>query len=163
MKAPLAAASLLAVSFCACAIAPRKPFNPAPAPADKAAVYFYRPSEMSGRLVRPTLSVNGAELGKLANDSYAVAYLPPGQAQLRSVWPGIPGARNDDSVDVALEPGKTYYVRVRYHVREAHGLVHHSLLQFENRQGLEQVIDAEAVPAMAGMSATEGFGQAKAP
>jgi hypothetical protein len=157
---PLLAVSLLA----ACSFAPRKPFVPQAARQDAAAVYFYRPSEMTARLVKPTISAGDKALGKLANDSYAVAYLPPGEATLRSQWPGIPGSKRDDSVALSLEAGKSYFVRVRYQTRRAKqltpGLKHIGGLSFEDRTGLETVDEAEAVKQMAGMAALEGFGAA---
>lgn len=158
---PLMALSLLA----ACSFAPRKPFTPEPARQDAAAVYFYRPSEMTARLVKPTVSVGDKALGKLGNDSYGVAYLPPGEAKLRSQWPGMPGSRRDDSVAMNLEAGKAYFVRVRYQTRRAKqltpGLSHVGGLSFEDRTGLETVDEAEAVKQMSGMGAAEGFGAAK--
>ncbi len=154
--------ALLGLLLTACAVAPRRPLAPSPTRADAASVYFYRPSEMTGRLISPTLSAGGQELGKLANDSYAVAYLPPGPTELRSLWPGLPGTRRDDSVSVALEAGKSYYFRVRYHASKAHDVTPAAppfgALSFENRPGLEPVDESEARPQMNGLSPTVKFG-----
>lgn len=161
-RSAVARLAFVALSLSACAVAPRKPFTPSPARIDAAAVYFYRPSEMSGRLISPTISADGKELGKLANDSYAVAYLPPGPTELRSLWPGIPGTRRDDSVSVSLEAGKSYYLRVRYHASKAHDVTPSAplvgALSYENRQGLEQVDESEALTQLNGLSPTAKFG-----
>lgn len=158
LAACLAFLSLLASG---CSFAPRKPFDPAPSRSDSAALYFYRPSEMTARLIRPTISANGAQLGKLANDSYGVAYLPPGEVQLRSVWPGIPGSVRDDSVSVRVEAGRNYYLRVRYHTGKPRGLTPGVAglggLSFEDRVGLEEVPEKEAVPQLAGLELCDAF------
>jgi hypothetical protein len=151
----------LALTVAGCSFAPRKPFVPAAPPPNTAAVYFYRPSEMTGRLLKPTLSVNGAKLGRLANDSYGVAYLPPGAAHLNSLWPGLPGSRRDDSVDGEFLAGRNYYFRVRYHVGKPRNLTpaapHLGALSFEDRAGLEEVGEDEAAGQMAGMAPTDTF------
>ena len=145
-----------------CAFGPRKPFTPqSPTPSD-ATVYFYRPSEMTGRLIRPTITANGAKVGRLANDAYGFARLSPGTIQLRSTWPGIPGTVRDDSVTLNVEAGKSYYVRVRYHVTKAHNVTpafgRLGALSFENRVGLEEVPEAQAVPQLAGLALSDSFG-----
>lgn len=157
---PLCGFAALSVMLSACASAPRKPFTPSAAPPSTAALYFYRPSEMTARLIRPTISASGSTLGDLRNDSYGVAFVPAGQVELLSAWPGLPGSRRRDSATLTVEAGKSYYLRVRYHVTEAHGLVPHSLIQFENRPGLEEVAEEDAVKQMAGMD--ESFEPAKA-
>jgi hypothetical protein len=150
----LSGIAVLSVLLSACATAPRKPFSPSAAPPNSAALYFYRPSEMTARLIRPTISANGATLGDLRNDSYGVVFLAPGQIQLLSAWPGLPGSRRQDSATLNVEAGKSYYLRVRYHATQAHGLVPHSLIQFENRAGLEEVAETDAIKQMAGMDAS---------
>lgn len=151
----------LALTVAGCSFAPRKPFVPVPPPPNAAAVYFYRPSEMTGRLLKPTVTANGVKLGRLANDSYGVAYLPPGAAHLNSAWPGIPGAKRDDSVDGEFLSGRSYYFRVRYHVGKPRGLTPAAplvgALSFEDRAGLEEVDEPEATRQMAGMAPTETF------
>jgi len=148
MRTAFTLAALIVLA--ACSTVPTKPFTPAAAPAGAAAVYFYRPPEMTGSLLKPTILANGAELGRLGYGSYGLAQLPPGQTTLRSKWPGIPGTRRDDEVTLTLEAGKVYYLRV-----QAHGLTpsipHIGGLQFENRQGLETVEQADAVKQLAGM------------
>lgn len=140
----------------ACSFAPRPPFNPAPPRPDAAAVYFYRPSEMTARLLSPALSANGAALGRLANDSYGVVFFPPGELRLRSEWPGIPGTRRDDAAVLTVEAGKSYFVRVRYHVgkprKVASGFPVAGALVYEDRTGLEEVPEAESVPQLAGLA-----------
>lgn len=115
-------------------------------------MYFYRQSEMTGLLLHPSLSANGAAIGKISNDSCAVVHLAPGPAQLRSVWPGIPGTTRDDSATVDVEPGKNYYVRVRYHQGKSHkvtpGISVASALVYEDRPGLEEVTEKDALPEM---------------
>lgn len=162
MRNPLPAAlvPVLAVLLSACATT-RAPFVPSPPMPNTGGVYFYRPSEMHGRLIKPTLSVDGAKLGKLANDSCAVAFLPPGQVQVRSLWPGIPGQVRDDSAAVSVVAGVNRYLRVRYHVGDSHrvapGAGIANALTFEDRVGLEEVEEKEAVPQMAGMGPCPAF------
>lgn len=154
MTFPRAACLALLLSGCS---APRKAFAPAAPRPDAAAIYFYRPSEMTARLSRPTLSANGAKLGRLPNDSYGVVHLPPGELKLRSKWPGVPGAIRDDEATLTVEAGKSYYLRVRYHVgkprRVTPGAPFVGGLELEHRTGLEEVPEAEAVPQLAGMDA----------
>lgn len=149
LLAACASASLLATG---CSTLPKKPFSPAPAAPDSASVYFYRQSEMTGLLLHPSLSANGAALGKISNDSCAVVHLPPGAIALRSVWPGIPGTSRDDSTTVNAEAGKNYYVRVRYHQGKSHkvtpGLSVANALVYEDRPGLEEVAESDALPEM---------------
>lgn len=153
--------AVLCLWSAACATAPRKPFEPAPARDGSATVYFYRPPEMTAALRSPTLSANGAELGKLGYDKYAVAYLPPGETAFRSQWTGIPGGSRDDSVSLDLTAGESYYLRVRFQAgksrRAAPGTVADPLV-FEDRPGLEQVPASEAAPQMNGMARVEPFG-----
>lgn len=148
----------------ACATAPRKPFAPSPSRPDAAAVYFFRPSEMTGRLLKPSLSANGAALGKLANDTYGVVYLPPGETSFRSVWPGI--AVRDDSAALNLTAGQSYFLRVRCQASKAKTVTPVlggvGPLSFENRPGLEAVPQDEAAPQMAGMGLNAAFGAAPA-
>jgi hypothetical protein len=152
MRTSARGAALLCLLVSACSSLPKKNFEPAPAPADAGSVYFYRQSEMTGLLLHPSLSANGAALGKISNDSCAVAHLPPGRAQLRSVWPGIPGTSRDDAAAVDVEPGKNYYVRVRYHQGKPHkaapGLSIANALVYEDRPGLEEVTEKDALPEM---------------
>lgn len=160
--------SLLAAALLsACAPGKREPFVPTAAPSDAAVVRFYRPSEMSGRLISPTLSIDGKEIGKLSNDSWGEISVAPGDHALRSYWPGIPGTRRDDSASLSVEAGKAYYLRVRYQVTKARDLTPSipgiGAASFENRVGLEEVKSDEAVPQMTGMSrATLAFPPAKA-
>jgi hypothetical protein len=137
----------------ACASAPHKPFALVPPAPNIAAVYFFRPSEMTGMLLKPTLSANGAALGKLGNESCAVANLPPGAIALRSQWSGIPGSSRDDAATVNAEAGKNYYVRVRYHSGKSHAVAPGGVLAFEDRTGLEETTEAEAMPNLERMGA----------
>lgn len=154
----------LSALLSACATT-RAPFTPTPPMPNTGGVYFYRPSEMTGMLIKPTLSAGGAKLGTLANHTCAVAFLPPGEVQVRSQWPGIPGSSRDDSVTIAVVAGQNTYLRVRYHTNEdrraAPGVV--NALQFENRVGLEKVSEDEATPQMAGMGACPAYATAPAP
>lgn len=151
MKTSASCAALLILAS-ACSTVPKKPFSPAPAAPDSASVYFYRQSEMTGLLLHPSLSANGAAIGKISNDSCAVVRLAPGAIALRSVWPGIPGTRRDDSATVNAEAGKNYYVRVRYHQGKSHkvtpGLSVANALVYEDRPGLEEVAESDALPEM---------------
>ncbi|HXS99851.1 MAG TPA: DUF2846 domain-containing protein [Elusimicrobiota bacterium] len=164
MRTPLAVA-LLALFASACSTAPKKPFEPAPAEPGSASVYFYRQSEMTGLLLRPSLSANGAALGKISKDSCAVVHLPPGAAELRSVWPGIPGTSRDDTAAVNVEAGKNYYVRVRYHQNKPHkaapGVPAASALVYEDRPGLEEVEASEALAQMGHWASCAALGAAK--
>jgi hypothetical protein len=156
-----AGGTLISLMLTGCSFGPRKAFNPADAPSDSGEVFFYRPSEMTARLISPTITANGAKLGRVSNDSYGVAVLPPGEVKLRSTWPGVPGTIRDDAVALNVEAGKKYYLRVRYHVSQAHGLTPSIKgiggLSFENRVGLEEVPEAEATAQMAGMEPSAGF------
>jgi hypothetical protein len=152
MKLDPRALAVFALLLSACSFAPRKPFEPAPARPDAATVYFYRPSEMTARLLKPAISANGAEVGKLANDSYGVAFLPPGEVQVRSVWPGLPGTPREDAATLRVEAGRSYYVRVRRRTGRPKHLAPGGALQFEDRPGLEEVSEAEAVPQLAGLA-----------
>jgi hypothetical protein len=118
---------------------------------------------MTGRLIKPAISADGKELGRLPNDSYGVAFLPPGEARLRSLWPGIPGSRRDDIATLRLEAGRSYYLRVRYQTGKPKHLLPGGALQFEDRAGLEEVAEAEAAPQMAGMAEADLSGKAGAP
>lgn len=161
MKHLLRAAAFATV-LSGCALTPRKPFVPSAPPPNTGAVYFYRPSEMTGRLISPTITANGARLGRLGNDSYGVAYLAPGATRVESSWPGIPGSRRDDTAALDVEAGRVYYFRVRLQVGKPNhpfaGIPGAKALVFEDRVGLELVPENEAVPQMAGMSAAEKFG-----
>ena len=165
MRIPASCVSLLAVLASACSSMPKKPFSPAPAAPDAASVYFYRPSEMTGLLLHPSLSANGAAIGRISNDSCAVVRLPAGAVQLRSVWPGIPGTSRDDSAAVNVEAGKNYYVRVRYHQGKAHkaapGVPVASALVYEDRPGLEEVAEADALPEMGHFASCAALSVAK--
>ena len=152
--------ALLSLLLSGCSFAPRKPFIAVPPPPNTGAIYFYRPSEMTGRLLRPTIMVNGAKVGRLANDSLGVVDLPAGAAQLRSTWPGIPGSVRDDAATVMVEAGKNHYVRVRYHVGKPRNVTPSVLggsLSFEDRPGLEEVPEADAVPQLAGLEQCDTF------
>lgn len=144
-------------AFCACAGAPRAPFAPEAPPPGLAAVYFYQPPEMTASLRKPKLYVNGAELGRLPNGSYALAYLPPGQIEVRSKWSGLPGAGRDDEASLTLEAGKTYYLRVRFHTGKPHHLLTGGALQLEDRPGLEEVPEPSAVPQLDGLARAAGL------
>lgn len=72
-------------------LAPLQPVELDPPPPDAGVVYVYRPSQMTGRLIKPTIEVNGRKAGNLSNHAYAALRLPPGRAVIRSSWPGIPG------------------------------------------------------------------------
>lgn len=154
-----ARAFALSLIVSGCSFAPRKPFTPNPPPPASAAVYFYRPSEMTGRLIRPTIQINGAKAGRLANDSYGVAYVPPGEVTARSTWPGIPGSIRDDSAVVHAEAGRSYYLRVRYHVGKPKSAA--GPLVWEDRMGLEEVSEADAVPQLAGLERNAEFGSSQ--
>jgi len=165
MRNTTAAAALLSLLVSACASLQKKPFEPAPAAPDSGAVYFYRQSEMTGLLLHPALSANGAALGKISNDSCAVVHLPPGSAQLRSVWPGIPGTTRDDAATVDVEPGHNYYVRVRYHQGKSHkaapGVPVANALVYEDRPGLEEVTEKDALPEMGSFKSCAALSAAK--
>lgn len=159
--------AFLSILLSGCAFGPRKPFSPVAPQANAAAIYFYRPSEMTARLIRPTITANGVKVGRLANDSYGVAHLPAGEVQLRSAWPGITGAIRDDTATVNVEAGKNYYLRVRYHVGKPRNVTPRVLevgaLSFEDRTGLEEVPEADAVPQLAGLEPCDSFEPAHAP
>ncbi|MFI5345840.1 MAG: DUF2846 domain-containing protein [Elusimicrobiota bacterium] len=150
-----------AVFVSGCASAPHKPFVQLPPAPNTAAVYFFRPSEMTGMLLKPTLSANGAALGKLGNETCAVANLPPGSIALRSQWAGIPGSSRDDSATVNAEAGKNYFVRVRYHTAKSHAVAPAGVLSFEDRTGLEETTEAEAMPNLERMGACATLAPAK--
>jgi hypothetical protein len=142
-----------------CAFGPRAPFNPPAPPEGAAEVFFYRPSEMTGRLIKPTITAGGAVLGKLANDSYAAVRLPAGPVTLRASWPGLPGQAREGSQNLILEPGHNYFVRIRYKTDKAREMTPAvkgiGSLSFEDRTGLEAVAEDVAVPQMAGMAAAD--------
>lgn len=150
---PLMLLPLLSACF-----AERKPFVASAPPADAAQVYFYRISQMTGLALKPVISANGKELGRLPNHSYAVALLPPGPVDIQSKWAGIPGTSRDDKLGLNLEAGKSYFVRVRYRTNKDKAAA--GPLVFENRYGLEEVEAAEAAKQLAGMSAAGEFASA---
>lgn len=158
-----ASIGLLCALLAGCATGPHQPFVPAAPPPNAGAIYFYRPSEMTGRMLRPTITANGAKVGRLPNDSYGVFTVSPGTIALRSVWPGIPGTIRDDAATVNVEAGKNYYVRVRYHVTKAHNITPTiagiGALSFENRAGLEVIEEMEAVPQLTGIPLSSSFGR----
>ena len=161
MRTTVLAAALASFIMSACASGERRPFVPNPAPPDRAALYFYRRSEMTARLQKPTITLNAEKAGRLANDSYGVAFVRPGAVDVRSRWPGVPGSTRDDSLTLNAEAGKRYFLRVRYQTRKPRGLTPSvpgvGGIQFEDRVGLEQVDEAQAVPQMAGMTMTDSF------
>ena len=165
MRKPALCAALFSILALACSTAPKKSFAPGPAAADSASVYFYRPSEMTGLLLHPSLSANGAALGKISNDSCAVAHVAPGAVALRSAWPGIPGTSRDDSVTVNAEAGKNYYVRVRNHQGKSHkvtpGISLANALVYEDRPGLEEAAESDALPEMGHWSSCAALAPAK--
>ncbi len=154
--------TLFSALIAGCSSVPRQPFTAVPPPQNMGAIYFYRPSEMTGRMIRPTITINGAKIGRLGNDSYGVFTIPPGVVTVRSTWPGVPGTVRDDTATVNVEAGKNYYVRVRYHVSKAHSVTPTvsviGALTFENRAGLELVEDMEAVPQLSGIPLSTSFG-----
>ena len=108
---------LSAVLISGCATGPI--FSPATPPApDKALIYIYRMSKLSGVLVPMDLEINGQERRTLPNYSYTSEYVSPGHLVLS-------GATRF-AVSAEISAGQTYYFKV-YQV--ASGLVINNRLE----------------------------------
>lgn len=80
------------------------PVRLAPPPAGKAQVVFYRATNMIDATPAIAVQAGGAPVAQLASGTFEVVAADPGQ-QVFSV--GVKGR----SVRVALQPGRTYFVR----------------------------------------------------
>jgi hypothetical protein len=75
------------------------------APSDKAQVVFFRTGAYAGAATWFKIRENEVELGKLSNQSYFVAVLPPGPHTFTSA------TENKTHLKMELDAGETYYVR----------------------------------------------------
>lgn len=102
---------ILAISGCAATLLEGPKFKPAKAPnSDQALVYIYR--YQGGPLYRtPDILINDEKYVELPNLGYTYKYTAPGTYNFKSDWPfDIPGL--DRELEVKLEPGKIYYIRL---------------------------------------------------
>jgi len=76
-----------------------------PPPAGKSQVVFFRTGAYAGAATWFKVRENGAELGKLSNQSYFVAVLPPGPHTFTAA------TENQTKLKLELDDGETYYVR----------------------------------------------------
>jgi hypothetical protein len=80
---------------------------PDPVPADKAAIYFYRPGELHGAAVAVEIEEPGQPAVAVKNGQFVRVLVAPGSHSYR-----IEPAGNDQGVSFGVEAGQTYYVRV---------------------------------------------------
>ncbi|HEY1928140.1 MAG TPA: DUF2846 domain-containing protein [Caulobacteraceae bacterium] len=76
-----------------------------PPPAGKSQVVFFRTGAYMGAATWFKVRENGAELGKLSNQSYFVAVLDPGSHTFTAA------TENQTHLKLELDPDETYYVR----------------------------------------------------
>lgn len=98
-------ADKLAASEPAVAATTAKPAGAAVTPDAPAVVYFYRPRRYVGSAFNPAVFIDDARVGKLHNGDVLKFSLTPGTHRLHST-------DKSTGLDLKVEPGKTYYVRI---------------------------------------------------
>jgi hypothetical protein len=78
------------------------------APDEQAAIYFYRRSMFTGAAVAIKLLDNGREIQHIKNGQFIRYVAAPGKHEFRTDVVGS----HDKAVDIDLEAGKTYFVRI---------------------------------------------------
>ncbi len=76
-----------------------------PIPADKAAVYVYRPTAFTGSAIVPVIEINGEPVGRLKSGGYIAKLVPVGRTEIYTV------TEAPASVILQVEQQKHYFVR----------------------------------------------------
>lgn len=80
------------------------------APADKSAIYFYRRSMFTGAAVSIKLLDNGREVQRIQNGQFIRYLAPSGKHKFRT---NVTGS-HDEGVELDVEAGKTYFIRIGF-------------------------------------------------
>lgn len=110
-KFRLAALGLLLAPFLAVSQTPATPAAPAAPAASQApagstvTIYFYRLRENYAALLKPSVYVDGAQVGRMRNGRFFTVTVPAGQHTITSTLTG-----NGSALD--MKPGETYYFRL---------------------------------------------------
>ena len=99
---------LLATAYLSgCAASGNHFTQPAAAPADKAAIYFYRPKEFAGSALNIAVMDNGSKITSLVNGQFTRVETSAGKHRFNTDTMAI-----DKPTDMETEAGKIYYVRL---------------------------------------------------
>jgi len=73
---------------------------------DKAAIVFFREGHFTGSALKPSIYVDGKEVGRLPNGRWFSVNIEPGKHELRS------SAKNEPATVVEVAPGQTVHVQM---------------------------------------------------
>lgn len=135
MLLPLAGLSLLLTG---CATLGEKYTPAAAVPANRAAVYVYRPGKFVGGALSPNVQANGVPLSDLNAGGYFVYFAAPGELTLT--------ARTEATTSVTLDikAGETYYVQGSIGVGFFVG--HPHLVIVSRDVGEKEIKDCKVIP-----------------
>jgi len=114
-------------------------------PPSKALVYIYRPAEGRGYGRAYHLTANGQRITKLLSGGYFPYVVDPNAVTFSAHLKWAPGislpehvfAKKEDEVEVKLEAGKIYYVKLHQETKFTHFVPH--LLSMPPEEGLKEI------------------------
>ncbi|WP_338524395.1 DUF2846 domain-containing protein [Pseudomonas batumici] len=83
---------------------------PAETSPDQATLYFYRNAVSLGRLISPTILINGKAISRLPSGSYFKVNLPAGHYHVESTSPPIITNMVNKQFDLDVEKGRNYFI-----------------------------------------------------
>jgi len=76
-----------------------------PSPGVKSTLYVYRPRRYEWATLKPSVYADGKQLARIENGRFFVVRLDPGKHTIRS-------DEKAPSVDINMDPGRTYYISI---------------------------------------------------
>lgn len=117
-------------------------------PRGKTLVYIYRLGERSGYARKYFLSANGQRITKIQSGGYIPYVVGPGTVIFKadyvgglSVWEGTETEKHHTTLELKIEPGKVYYVKLFVEEHPSYFLP--QLLVMSNEVGANEIIDCK--------------------